>query len=61
MWTRKDGRPFPSNVHASRNGSLIISRANKDNDGEYICAVTNGLGKDLSVTVRMRVLGKTAE
>lgn len=57
-WTRKDGRSLPSNVHESRNGSLVISRANKDNEGEYICTVYNGLGKDLSVTVRMRVLGK---
>lgn len=47
VWSRKDGSPLGNNVQQN-DGTLIINGARSENDGTYLCNLTNIAGSDSS-------------
>lgn len=43
---------------ANSNGSLIISKVNREHEGSYLCQATNGIGAGLSTLIKLTVHGK---
>ena len=51
VWSRNDGSPLSSNIQQN-DGILTINGARSENDGTYLCNLTNIAGSDsIDVTV----------
>ncbi|RWS31341.1 cell adhesion molecule-like protein [Leptotrombidium deliense] len=60
---RKGGNAAPEligivsgpHIYVLENGSLVIIDANKEDEGDYVCDISNGIGSSLSSTSSVRV------
>ncbi|KAM9312600.1 ADAMTS-like protein 3 [Gastrophryne carolinensis] len=50
IWLKKD-HPLPDNSVVLSNGSLLLTNVTDTNEGAYICAASNELGKTVAMTV----------
>ncbi|CAM1303015.1 Uncharacterised protein r2_g1302 [Pycnogonum litorale] len=58
-WSRADSKSYmPSTSKTLRNGTLIISKVAKRDQGRYMCTASNGGGQSDSQSVHMNVLLK---
>lgn len=61
VWS-KDGHPVRLSERVTQGNygkSLIIKHANSDDEGDYTCEVSNGVGEAKTYTINLRVLGKS--
>jgi len=57
----KDGRPLPGTDRVSRGNygkSLVIKYVTPEDEGDYQCEVSNGVGEAKSHQINLKVLGR---
>lgn len=47
-----------SHISIKPNGSMEISSVSKEDEGMYLCNVSNGIGAHLEKTIVVRVIGR---